>query len=250
LLHRSTIIVISLLGSVGVVSLLSSLLFTSTVLAFIGLALTFWAAVLFYVRPQRYVRTDLMDSTALPSLQTVDRVMRVLGYTEKGVYIPSAKPGKTVVFVPSHPLTSIPSADSFENETFVKNPDGMVILPPGLELAHLIERQLGVEFSVLGLEKLSNRLPKLLIESLEIAQDFDMRVDGNIVHFNFLESIYSEFCNKLWVSTRVCSSLGCPICSAMACIVAQASGKPVSIEEDTLSEDGRSMSSSHRILGA
>jgi hypothetical protein len=246
---KRPVIVVSLFASIGTVSLVSSLLFTSTVLAFIGLGFTLWAAVLFYTRPQRYVRSGLVDSTGLSLIQAIDRVMGSLGYTEKGVYLPSGN-GQTTVFVPSQPLTRIPEARSIEKKTFVDNPNGMVIPPPGLALANLIERQLGVGFKQLSLKKLSSRLPKLLIEDLEIAQDFEMHVEGNIVRFKFVESVYSELCNELQRSTRVCSSLGCPISSAMACIVAEASGKPIAFEEDIPSENGRTMVSSCRILGA
>jgi hypothetical protein len=249
LLQRSAAIVIVLLASIGTVSLLSSVLFGSTVLVFIGLGLTFWAAVLFYIRPQRYVRSDLMNSVAIPSMQTVDRVMTTLGYAEKGVYIPSENSDKTIIFVPSQPLATIPSHQSMEKETFVKNPNGMVILPPGLELANLIERQLGVDFKGLGLEKISIRLPKLVIEDLELAEDFDMQVEGDLVRFRFVKPIYSDLCRMLRGSGRFWSSLGCPISSAMACIVAQASGKAVAFEEDVFSEDWRTLVSSYRIIG-
>jgi len=174
--------------------------------------------------------------------------MTTLGYTEKGVYLPSGNSDNTIIFVPSQSLARVPSFQSVEKETFVKNPDGMVILPPGLELARLIERQLGVEFKGLGLEKISIRLSKLLIEDLEIVEDFDMQVDGDLVRFKFVKSVYSDLCRNLRGSTRFWSSLGCPISSAMACIVAQASGKPVAFEEEKFSEDWRTIVSSYRIL--
>jgi hypothetical protein len=176
--------------------------------------------------------------------------MTAMGYTEKGVYIPLEDPSKTVVFVPSQPLTRIPTAENLENLTFLENPKGLVILPPGLGLADLIRRQLGAQFKELGLEKLSIRLPRVLIEDLEIAQDFDMQVDRNFVRFKLRESVYSQLCSRLRESTKISSSLGCPICSAMACIIAQVSEKPVLFEENLFKEDGRTVVSSYRILEA
>jgi hypothetical protein len=239
----------AMIGIGGLCLFLSAVL-ASTVLAFIGLGLTFWGAILLFIRPQGYVRSDLMDSTALSSLQTIDRLMTALGYTEKGIYVPSGNPEKAVVFVPSQPLSKVPRPEEVENDTFVGNPRGVVMVPPGLALANLIERELGVEFRKAGLENLSRQLPKLLIEDLEMVQDFDMRIDGNMVRFKFVESIYSDFCSRLRESTRVCSSLGCPFCSAMACIVAQASGKPVVFENDIFFKDRRTFESSYRILEA
>lgn len=236
------------MAAIGAVSLLSSVIFASTVLAFIGLGLAFWGVLLLFIRPRKYVRSELMDSTALSSLRTIDRLITSLGYSQKGIYIPAPNPEKTVVFVPSAPLKRIPRAEEIEKETFSKTPDGVTMVPPGIALANLFERELGVEFSKCTLETLRERLPKLLIEDLEMVQDFAMDVNGNSVRLKFTESIYEDFCRNLKTSTSVCSSLGCPICSAMACVLAQATGKPVGFHEDTFSPDGRTVESEYRIL--
>lgn len=77
-----------------------------------------------------------------------------------------------------------------------------------------------------------------------------MHVEGNEVRFRFSESIYSDFCRQLSSSTRVWSGLGCPICSALACVLAIASGKPVSFEKDEYSPDRKTLDSFYRILEA
>jgi hypothetical protein len=232
----------------GGLSLIVSVVFTSTVLAFIGLGLTFWGALLLFIRPRHYVRTDLMDSTALSSLKTIDRVITGLGYNEKGIYIPVGNPEKTVVFVPSRPLKEIPKASQIEKQTFVKNPEGITIVPPGMALANLFEKELGVKFNEWSLEKMTERLPKLLIEDLEMVQDCTINVDGDRVSFRFVESVFSEFCAKLKGSTKVCSSLGCPMCSAMACILAQVTHRPVKFDEDKYTVDGGTVESSYLLL--
>lgn len=234
-----------LLYGIGTVSLIYSVFLESTVFTFIGLGLTFWGALLLFIRPQKYVRSDLLDSTALSSLKTVDHVMTELGYNQKGVYIPSSNPEKVVAFIPSEPLTNIPKPEEIEKQTFINNPRGVIIIPPGIELANLIESRLKLEKR--SIENLKEQLPKLLIEDLEIFQDFYMQLDGNTVHIKFAESIYSDLCKKLQ-DTNICSSIGCPICSAMACILAKASGKPVIFEKDSRSPDGKTTDSWYRIL--
>jgi hypothetical protein len=236
------------LTSVGGVSLVTSVVFTSTVLAFIGLGLTFWGALLLFIRPRYYVRTDLMDSTALSSLKTIDRVITGLGYKEKGVYIPVSNPEKAVVFVPSEPMKEIPKPEEIEKQTFVKNPEGISLVPPGMALANLFEKELGVKFNDWSLEKMTERLPKLLIEDLEMVQDCTIKVDGDRVSFRFVESVFSEFCGQLKGTTKVCSSLGCPMCSAMACILAQVTHRPVRFDEDKYAVDGTTVESSYLLL--
>jgi len=236
------------LAGFGGLSLILSVVFTSTVLAFIGLGLVFWGALLLFIRPRRYVRSDLMDSTALSSLTTIDRMITSLGYTQKGVYIPMNNPGKAVVFIPSKPLKKIPKIELVENQTFVKDPEGIAMVPPGLSLANLFERELGVKFTDWSLQEMSERLPKLLIEDLELVQDCTIKFDGDRVSFRFAESVYAEFCSKLRDSTQVCSTVGCPLCSAMACVLAQVSHRPVEFDEDKYSTDGGTVESSYHIL--
>jgi len=247
--HRSSSSLIGYsLGGVGGLSLVSAVVFTSTVLAFIGLGLTFWGALLLFIRPRHYVRSDLMDSTALSSLTTIDRMITSLGYTQKGVYIPVDNAEKAVVFIPAQPLKKIPNLDLVGKQTFLKDPEGIAMVPPGLALANLFERELKVKFSDWSLEKMAEQLPKLLIENLEMVQDCTIKIDGDKVNFTFVESVYSEFCNKLRSTTKVCSSLGCPMCSAMACVLAEVTHRPVEFDKDKYTTDGGTVESSYHIL--
>jgi hypothetical protein len=247
--HRSSSSLIGYgLGGVGGLSLVSAVVFTSTVLAFIGLGLTFWGALLLFIRPRHYVRSDLMDSTALSSLTTIDRMITSLGYTQRGVYIPVDNAEKAVVFIPAQPLKKIPNLDLVGKQTFLKDPEGIAMVPPGLALANLFERELKVKFSDWSLEKMMEQLPKLLIENLEMVQDCTIKIDGDKVNFTFVESVYSEFCNKLRSTTKVCSSLGCPMCSAMACVLAEVTHRPVEFDKDKYTTDGGTVESSYHLL--
>ena len=235
------------MAAVGGISLLFSIVTGSSILAFIGLGLIFWGALLLFIRPRKYVRSDLMDSTALSSLKTVDRVMTEFGYNQRAIYIPRQNPEKVIAFVPQNTLTDFSKLKDIKDQTFIDDPKGITIIPPGLELSNLIERELGIEFGKTSLKTLSERLPKLLTEDLEIFQNFEMKVEDNTVHIKFEEPIYSELCKKLRDCTSICSSLGCPICSAMACVLAQASGKPVAFDKDVRSSDGRTTESTYMI---
>ena len=133
-------------------------------------------------------------------------------------------------------------------QTFVKDPEGIAMVPPGLALANLFERELGVKFSEWSLDEMVKRLPKLLIEDLEMVQDCTIKVDGDHVSFRFVESVYSEFCSKLRGSTKVCSSLGCPMCSAMACVLAEVSHRPVEFDKDKYSTERGTVESSYTLL--
>jgi hypothetical protein len=222
-------------------------MFTSTILSFVGLGLAFWGMLAFFIQPQKYVKSDLMNATAFSSLKTIDKMMLGIGYREKGVYIPTEKE-KAVVFVPSEPYSKIPTAiDALQDTTFVQDPLGIVVVPPGLALANLIDNKLGFTLKNCGVETVLQALPKVLVEDLEIVRDVEIEVRGDKVDFKLVDSIYFDFCREVRDTSRRCG-LGCPMCSALACILAIASGKPVLFEEDELTTEKGTTLSSYEIL--
>src|SRR5208283_2762344 len=165
----------------GSLALVLSVILASTILAFIGLGLTFWGVLVFFVRPQKYVRSDLMDATAQSSLKSIDEIMVGMGYRERGVYIRSGS-GKAVVFIPTEPFSVIPASPA-NDQTFLENPKGLVVTPPGLALANLIEKKLGFDLMDCGVEKLVQTLPKVLVDDLEIVRDVEIEVKGDFIEF-------------------------------------------------------------------
>ena len=121
----------------GIIALALSVYASSTILVFMGLGLTFWGALLLFIRQQKYVKSVLIDSTALSSLRTIDRIMTNLGYHEKGIYIPGGNPERAVVFVPQEPFGRIPKANEIEDQTFIENPKGLAMVPPRPRVSHL-----------------------------------------------------------------------------------------------------------------
>lgn len=170
--------------------------------------------------------------TALSSLKAIEKVTTGLGYVEKGTYIPIDSPDKVLVFIPSEPTSTIPQ--NFDGETLSQRPKGIFVLPPGLALSNLIEKRLGFELKNCGLEKLIQELPKAIMEGSEIARDMEIEVKGKQVNVKLIDSIYTDFCRDLKSTRRV--GLGCPMCSALACLLATATNRPISFEEDTSTE--------------
>lgn len=238
--HFAQLVGYLLLGF-GFVALTASILVASTILTFIGLGLVFWGVLTFFVQPQKYVRSDLMNATAMSTLSTIDRIMIGLGYREQGVYIPVGKE-KTVVFVPSEPFSRIPEGAAIEGKTFLSNPQGMLVAPPGLALASLIEKKLDFTLRNAGVEALVRALPKALVEDLEISRDVEIQVAGDKIKIKLIDSIYDDFCKEMRETSRRCG-FGCPMCSALACVIATASGKPVMVEEEESSHKGETLSS-------
>lgn len=105
----------------GVLALIFSILNDSSILAFIGLGLTFWGALFFFIKPERHVHESLLDLTAISIYTTVDRIIKDLKIERNGYYIP---PYPKDVYIPEH-LKSLKEAivlisTDFEGYTLIQ----------------------------------------------------------------------------------------------------------------------------------
>ena len=236
----------------GATALIISTIYSSTILALIGLGLSFWGILFLYAKPVQYMKASLIDSTAIASLTTIDRVLNELNYQGKGVYLPPRylKDFKSgTVFVPSKKETKIPGAEQLYRENvFIKNPEGLCLVPSGLGLTNLYETELGTDFAKVDLAYLQRNLPKLLIEGLEIVEDFEMNIEDNSIHIKIEGSSYADFCNKIRDLSNICGTFGCPLCSSIACALARTTGKPILMEKTVHSPDGKKLKIHFRIL--
>ena len=236
----------------GAIAIIASIFYSSSILAFIGLGLTFWGALLLFIKPTKYVKASILDSTAISSLRTIDQIITDLNYRGKAVYLPprylkETKGGK--VFIPSKKCLVIPPVEKVaEEKVFLKKPQGMCLTPPGLDLANLYENELRKDFAKVDLNYLQNNLPKLFVEDLEIAEDLEINAEDNMIQAKITESIYKNFCKEARKLSNVCHSIGCPICSSIAIALTRAAGKPVIIEKNSISQDGKIIEAQYRVI--
>jgi len=246
----------------GALSLFFSIFYEHTVLALIGLGLTFWGALTLYITTEKYVKEILLDSTLLPTLANMDKILTELGYQGKAVYLPPKylkDPETSKVYIPKNKNTRLPTPEEIqqkEDKTFLKNPEVALITPPGISLSKLLEQTLGTTFTKVKLENLQKNLSKLFIEDLEIAENLEIQTKpteaaqkvADTIHVKITNSIYKDLCKEARRLTHICGSIGCPICSAIACAIAKASGKPVTIEKTESTEDGKVIDAFYRII--
>jgi len=236
----------------GIITLVTSIMYSSSILAFIGLGLTFWGALLLFIKPTKYVKANLLDSTALSSLKTIDQIITDLNYKGKAIYLPPRYLKETkggTVFIPSKKDLIIPPAEEVaEEKVFLKNPQGICLTPPGLSLANLYEKELGKDFAKLDLNYLQNNLPKLFIEDLEMAEDLEINIEDNMIQVKITRSIYKDLCNEVRKLPKICGSLGCPLCSSIAIVLTRATGKAVIIEKTEVPKDGKTIEAYYGII--
>ncbi len=232
----------------GTLTLVGSVVTTSTVLAFIGLGLTFWGALFLFARPVKFVRGSLLDSTAISSYTTIDRIVQDLNYKGKPIYIPPYPKEaylpeylkglkEMIVFIPAEDVVTMPTIEEMAKKQFLlKNPKGICIAPPGYGLVNLFERELKAEFTEISLDELCNALPTIIVNNLELAKEFKMSPEKDLIHVKIIDSVYKDLYSAEQ-SIKSIHSIGCPLASAIACAVAKTTAKLVAIVKNLISPD-------------
>lgn len=223
----------------GLVLLLLGIIYNSTVPALAGISLTFWGAALLYIAPRaqaKQVSTELLNAIALSGMTIIEKLLFETGLSSKGVYL-SPKYLKdynsSLVFIPFKEDQTVPKPEEVDEEKpFSENPKGIFLTPPSYELSKLMEKRLETSFTRLSLDELLMKLPKLLVEDLEIAQDVDAHVQGDVVTLEITDNSLQSFCDETRKLPELHEAVGCLLSSAVACALAKSTGKPVKIESE------------------
>ena len=222
----------------GVLILFLSVNFNSSVLAFMGLGLVFWGAILLFIRSSRYVKEDLLLTATKSSLTSLRQIILELGYRGKGIYLPPKylsdfELSKVYISKSSKTILPLVSQIQDKNTVFIKDPEGLLLIPPGFELSTLFEETLGIKFTQKDLAFVELNLQKLIVEELEIAQKIEIEIKENLIHVRIEHSVYKNMGT---------------LSSAIACILAKTSGNLVIIETRNEINDGQIIDLNYRLF--
>jgi len=240
------------LTACGILALASSIIFVNSILAFIGLGLTFWGCLFLLLKPEPYTKSTLLDSTTTPSLKNLHKLLTDLNYNGKGVYLPpkyltDLKSG--LVYISKKKGIDIPPlGEKPEDTTVSTNPDGLYITPPGLDLTNLFEKRLGTDFIRTDLQYLQTNLPNVFIENLEIAQALEITTENNLINIKITDSVYNNLHTQTQQLATIHNSIGCPLCSAIACALTRVTGEPIIIENSHYTTTDKTLTVQYRIL--
>lgn len=268
-LEKTTAWTLILLGTIAIST---SIIYTSSILAFIGLGLLFWGAILTYIQTEEYVKKTLLDATIQPSLTTLNQLIKELDYKGNATYLPPKyfqEPETVKIYIPKQKTTKIPLPEEIqkhENQLLIQNPQGLLLTPPGAGLTKLFEETLETSFTQLNLDQLQNSLQKLLIEDFEIAENLEtqtepskaatklddrvslLQIKEDTIYMKLTNTIYKNTCNNTNDLQPTCKTTGCPLCSAIACAITKATSKPVTIQETKYIQDTKTMEATYKII--
>jgi hypothetical protein len=231
----------------GLASLLSSVFYSSYVLAFIGLGLTFWGALFLYVKSTKYVKLELFNAASSSGLYNIERILATTKTGLKGIYLPPRNlqdHTSSLVFIPTEPNQPLPtSAETNPQKLNCENSIGLLLTPPGLALSKLFEKELKKPFTEASLEDLQTQLPRLFDE-LQITKHLTIqpqykseRAAYKSITVWITDHVFEDLCKETAKLELTHKTVGCPLSSALACIFAKATGKPVTIEKEETGPD-------------
>ena len=218
----------------GLTLIALAIVYSHNVSAFIGIALTFWGALLTYIKPTLFIRKEILDSTVVEPLKYIHQLLDGLEFKGTPTYIsPGTLRGlrSATVYIPKSDRSPMPSDEQLsQEEPLIQNPQAIKMTPPGLGLSRLLEDELKTNFSTVDMEYLQYNLEKALVEGLEIAEAFVMEFTESTVQVEMKGTIFDEIVealDELDTNRRV----GDPLTSALACILARSTRRPIIIEK-------------------
>jgi hypothetical protein len=256
----------------GTVSLVVSIGFNSSILAFIGLGLVLWGAVLLYIKPEEYTKKTLLEAALSPSFRALNQMILELGYEGDATYLPPkyfTDPEATRIWLSKYKYASLPTPEKiqpYEDQPLARTAQGLLLTPPGFEVSKLLENSLGKSFIKTDLKSLLQNLPKIFIEGLEIAENLELQAEnGNskpkkdntayltpmkntILHARITKPIIINTLEGSEETSQITSSILFPFCSAIAIAITKATGKPVRITDTKSSENGETTEATYEIL--
>lgn len=238
--------------AIGAFMLSASFVASSTALAFIGLGLTFWGGLFLFIRPAKFVRSIVIESSLTGPYTTIDRIIEDLDYRGRPLYIPPYLKDPSlpknlkglkerIVFIPARDTSIVPAIEERTKKRFlVKNPTGICITPPGHGLTILLEKEIKTGFAKIGLEQLCEALPTIVVSDLELAREFEINRERDIIHVKMIDSVYEDLYSNEQ-DLKSIHSIGCPLTSAIACALAETTAEAVTIVGDAVSPDLRTI---------
>lgn len=242
----------AVLAALGVASLVLWLFVndgssTSMLLLLSAIGVIVLAILLYFFSPSRYLRADVSSALAVSDTMSINSMLSELLVTSRGIHIPSAQAGAPKLFLPLSGTLSTGEIESvkaggpvFEVSGGVK---GIALSPPGRGLL-VYAQSIGATFSDEGLE---NEIRDILENGMELADRVSVRREGGRVTVDIRGLANAGMCMTIRKEDAgICSRTCCPICSFIACMVAEGSNKKVMVE--SVKSEGGAISVTYEVI--
>jgi hypothetical protein len=219
----------------GIILTTISAFYVSSFLAILGVALIFWGVILLYIAPTKQVPLELVMAAAEPGTQNIQRIIEQYHLSQQAIYLSPKnlqKVESSLIFIPQKPQTPLPQPEENNQQFTNTEHNGVFITPPGLSLSKLFEKHIGTSFARIDIYQIQKILPRLLIKDMEIAESVEIEMDQNTITIYLIKNILNPT-NQEQNQSSANNQIGNLLSSAIACILAKATRKPITIKQET-----------------
>lgn len=179
----------------------------------------------------------------LPAAGTINlsRVASDLGLMGDGIYIPQKGGSPSVLQLV--PAGSFEGADLKGDFSFAteKGSTGLVMIPQGLPLLEQIKRDAGLVVPSSEPKVLAS-LKEVCSDILEIAESTTAVRSGESIVVRLDRYRLFSGCNAVRAeSPKCCTMIGCPVCSLIACMLAEGLGRPCTLSRTEADEKNKQL---------
>ena len=236
---------------IGIIFLGFAIVHNHTILALTGIALTFWGALLLYVKPTNFIRKEIVDISIFGYVDNIQNLVDKFEFKGTPKYI---SPGtlkslrKVFLYYPKSDSDTLPSDEALSDvRFFFTDPPAIKLVPSGHDLFMQLEKELRINFSSVDLEYIKTNLRKGIVDGLEIAKSFHLEYQESMVEVIINESIFDKVVKRL--STMVpYPIIGDPLTSAIACIISSSTRHPTVIKSVEIDAEKKEIIATYEII--
>lgn len=240
-----------ILLAAGLIFLCLALLHNHNVSALIGIALTFWGAVLLYAGKSEYVNKDVFDNSFLGSNDSLSSFIDRMNYSG----IPTYTSPKTLstysdvyIVITKSASQSLPSDEQLaQKKQFLEDPPSIILPPPGSKLLGYIQNEMEIDLFSTHIEELGKILETIIVNKLEMSREINVENKGQIISLQLKDSIFNTITSSI-KNDEILRYFGDPLTSLIACIIVLATHRNTRIKSIDINNEENSIKIDYELL--
>lgn len=203
----------------------------------IGFGAVFIGIFAIFVITEKTVPKKINNAQLLSNMEFLHSLTNNLDLNGNGLYIPAGgNLTKERVFIPlqDEEKYNLPPLDN--NSVFITGTSGsslgVVLVPPGLGLLDLYEREFGINIEDIEIDELGQNL-QMITHGLDLVKDLSIKSEDKAhIRLKITPSKNNDICEGIVKNReKMCKQAGCPICSSILCAITRSLGKKIRIQE-------------------
>jgi len=219
--------------SLGLILLALAIFHANNISAVIGIALTFWGALLLYIKPTRYIRKEILEIIIDEANNNLDIFYDYTNF--QGIpfyYSPPTLSGLKNAFIIIPKLDSLPMPSDeqlSEKKYFYETNSIIKLVPLGYKILEIYDFKLTGNLSSFNINIIKNYIENILINNYEVAKSIEIEYNEPLIKVFITEYILSTEIIKI-KNKHFLKYIGDPFISLIACILTISTHKKIIIK--------------------